>query len=465
VDRWTACELPRLPGRGLPVRLFDTATGDVVATTTGPAARMYVCGITPYDATHLGHAATYVAFDLLNRAWRDAGLEVRYVQNVTDVDDPLLVRAAATGVDWQVLAKEQTDLFAQDMAALCVLPPDAYVGAVEGIPLVVDAVERLLAAGVAYRIEGTGSEPDGDVYFSVLADPRFGSVANLDEATMRALFAERGGDPNRPGKKHPLDCLLWRVERPNEPAWDGASLGRGRPGWHIECTAIALHHLGTAFDVQGGGADLKFPHHEMGAAEGRVLTGSWPYARVYAHTGMVGLDGHKMSKSRGNLVFVSRLRAEGVEPAAIRLAILGHRYRENWQWTDRDLVQAQARLARWRAAAARPGATDAETVLAGVRERMADDLDAPGALRIIDAWADARLRHPNGRAHDGRAHDDQAHDDRAHDGRSHHGRPTWSAYPLGPQGLVPLVVDTLLGVRLQPGGSGPTPAARRPDVT
>jgi L-cysteine:1D-myo-inositol 2-amino-2-deoxy-alpha-D-glucopyranoside ligase len=315
VTRWTSPQLPRLPGRGLPVRVFDTATGGLLPTATGLVTRMYVCGITPYDATHLGHAATYVAFDLLNRAWRDAGHQVQYVQNVTDVDDPLLERAAATGVDWQVLAKEQTDLFAQDMAALSVLAPDAYVGAVEGIPLVVESVERLLAAGHAYRVAGTDGAPDGDVYFSVHDDPRFGSVANLDDRTMLELFAERGGDPDRPGKRHPLDCLLWRVERPNEPAWDGASRGRGRPGWHVECTSIALHHLGMSFDVQGGGADLKFPHHEMGASEGQVLTGSWPYARVYAHAGMVGLDGHKMSKSRGNLVFVSRLRAQGVEPA------------------------------------------------------------------------------------------------------------------------------------------------------
>jgi L-cysteine:1D-myo-inositol 2-amino-2-deoxy-alpha-D-glucopyranoside ligase len=432
VNRWTACELPRLPGRGLPVRLFDTATGGVVPTTTGPVARMYVCGITPYDATHLGHAATYVAFDLLNRAWRDAGQEVRYVQNVTDIDDPLLERAAATGVDWQVLAKEQTDLFTQDMAALCILPPDAYVGAVEGIPLVVDAVERLLASGHAYQVDGIDGEPDGDVYFSVYDDPRFGSVANLDEPTMRDVFAGRGGDPDRPGKRHPLDCLLWRVERPNEPAWDGASLGRGRPGWHIECTAIALHHFGMAFDVQGGGADLKFPHHEMGAAEGQVLTGSWPYAQVYAHAGMVGLDGHKMSKSRGNLVFVSRLRTDGVEPAAIRLSILAHHYREDREWTAEGLVEAQQRLARWRAAAARPEAPDAESVLGAMRERIADDLDAPGTLDIIDAWADGRLTPSGGSA-----------------GGASAGAETAGPAPTpGPHGLVPLAVDALLGVRL-----------------
>jgi L-cysteine:1D-myo-inositol 2-amino-2-deoxy-alpha-D-glucopyranoside ligase len=428
VTRWPAPALPRLPGRGLPVRIFDTATGAVVPTAGGPVARMYVCGITPYDATHLGHAATYVAFDLLNRAWRDAGHEVRYVQNVTDVDDPLLERAAATGVDWQVLAKEQTDLFAQDMAALRVVPPDSYVGAVEGIPLVVAAVERLVADGHAYRVEGRGGEPDGDVYFSVHDDPRFGSVAGLDEAAMRRQFAERGGDPDRPGKRDPLDCLLWRVERPNEPAWDGGDLGRGRPGWHIECTAIALEHLGMSFDVQGGGADLTFPHHEMGAAEGHLLTGAWPYARVYAHAGMVGLDGHKMSKSRGNLVFVSRLRAEGVEPAAIRLAILAHHYREDWEWTADGLTQAVQRLARWRAAAARPETPDAGDVLARVRDRIADDLDAPGALEIVDAWADASQAAPAADPDPG----------------SGAGSPRSDVA----SGLIPLAVDALLGIRL-----------------
>lgn len=430
MNRWPAPDVPQLPGRGLPVRLHDTASGGVVPTVSGPVARLYVCGITPYDATHLGHAATYVAFDLLNRAWRDAGLEVRYVQNVTDVDDPLLERAAATGVDWQVLAKEQTDLFTRDMSALAVIPPDVYLGAVESIPLVVRAVERLIADGHAYRVPGDdsdasgddrgGAEPDGDVYFRVHDDPRFGTVANLDDAGMLSVFGERGGDPQRPGKEHPLDCLLWRVERPGEPSWDGGTLGRGRPGWHIECTSIALEHLGMSFDVQGGGTDLAFPHHEMGAAEAHALTGTWPYARAYVHAGMVGLSGHKMSKSRGNLVFVSRLRADGVDPAAIRLAILAHHYRENWEWTEDGLEAACRRLLLWREAAARPEAEHAgsmapDAVVERIRERLADDLDAPGALAQVDAWSRAQLGHGNG---SGRA------------------------------GLVPLAVDALLGVRL-----------------
>lgn len=390
--------VPRLPGRGLPVRLHDTATGTKVPTAPDHVARMYVCGITPYDATHLGHAATYLAFDLLNRAWRDGGHEVRYVQNVTDVDDPLLERADATGRDWRELAAEQTDLFAHDMSTLAVLPPDAYVGAVEAIPLVVEAVEQLLATGNAYQLPGftlpDGTvEPDGDIYFRVHADSRFGSLAGLDEATMVKTFAAHGGDPGRPGKKHPLDCLLWRVTRPGEPAWDGGSLGRGRPGWHIECTTIALRHLGMTFDVQGGGSDLVFPHHEMGAAEGHVLTGSWPYARVYAHVGLVGFDGHKMSKSRGNLILVSQLSRDGAEPAAIRLAVLAQHYRDRWDWKPGLLDDATARLARWRAALTRNangGPTD-EHLLLALREHLADDLDTPGALAAVDAWAAAEL--------------------------------------------------------------------------
>ena len=356
-----------------------------MAATGGPTARLYVCGITPYDATHLGHASTYVAFDLLNRAWRDADVEVRYVQNVTDVDDPLLERAEATGVDWRALAEQQIALFAEDMAALAVLPPDVYEGAVEAVPRVAAAVSELLDAGYAYRVSGDGSQPDGDVYFSAHADPDFGKVGRYDEPTMLDLFAERGGDPQRSSKKHPLDPLLWQVERPGEPAWDGGALGRGRPGWHIECTAIALQHLGAAFDVQAGGSDLIFPHHEMSASHGHLL-GALPYARVYAHAGMVGLDGHKMSKSRGNLVLVSRLRAAGVEPAAIRLAILAHHYRSDWDWTDAELAAAQRRLARWRAATAAEAGPDAEPLLAIVRARLADDLDAPGALAAVEGW-------------------------------------------------------------------------------
>jgi len=354
---------------------------------------MYVCGITPYDATHIGHAATYVAFDLLHRVWLDEGREVTYVQNVTDVDDPLLERATATGEDWRALAERETSRFVDDMTALAVLPPAAYVGAVEAVPLIVDAVERLVEAGQGYVVETPDAvDPAfGDVYFDVTSDPRFGAVSGLDEPAMLAVFGERGGDPDRPGKRRPLDALLWRVEREGEPAWDGGRLGRGRPGWHIECSTIALEHLGMAFDVQGGGSDLAFPHHEMSASHAHALTGKWPFARVYAHAGMVRLDGEKMSKSRGNLEFVSRLRASGVDPPAIRAAILDHHYRSDWDWTPDALARATARLARWRDAVSREGGPDAERVLREVREALADDLDAPRAMRAVDAWAEEQL--------------------------------------------------------------------------
>ncbi|HEX6246330.1 MAG TPA: cysteine--1-D-myo-inosityl 2-amino-2-deoxy-alpha-D-glucopyranoside ligase [Nocardioidaceae bacterium] len=378
---WQSPEVPSLAkfGPGPAVSVFNTATRTVEQTTPEGCARMYVCGITPYDATHMGHAATYVAFDLLNRAWRDAGHEVRYVQNVTDVDDPLLERAAATGADWRVLAEEQTELFRADMEALHSLAPDAYVGAVESIPLAVDLAKRLRARGFTYEV-------DGDLYFSVHSDPRFGEISGLDEQRMVEILPDRGGDPDRPGKKHPLDTLLWQAERPGEPAWD-SDLGRGRPGWHIECSSIALEYLGETFDVQGGGSDLVFPHHEMSAAEAQAATGGTPFAQLYMHAGMVAYEGEKMSKSRGNLVFVSRLRQAGTDPMAIRLALLAHHYRSDWEWTQDDLDQAERRLGEWRDAAQRACVEDAERLVAEVRRHLADDLDAPAALEAIDSWA------------------------------------------------------------------------------
>ncbi|GAB2741290.1 cysteine--1-D-myo-inosityl 2-amino-2-deoxy-alpha-D-glucopyranoside ligase [Nocardioides pakistanensis] len=380
---WQSPEVPSLEqfGPGPAVSVHNTASGQVEPTRPDGTARMYVCGITPYDATHMGHAATYVAFDLLNRAWRDAGHEVRYVQNVTDVDDPLLERARDTGADWQALAEEQTELFRADMEALRSLAPDAYVGAVESIPLAVELVKRLRERGVVYDV-------DGDLYFSVHADPTFGQVSGLDEQQMLEIFPDRGGDPDRPGKKHPLDCLLWQTERPGEPAWD-SELGRGRPGWHIECSSIALEHLGEAFDVQGGGSDLVFPHHEMSAAEAQTATGGARFAQLYMHAGMVAYEGEKMSKSKGNLVFVSRLREAGTDPMAIRLALLAHHYRSDWEWTHQDIELAESRLALWREAVVRATVSGVEQLVADVRRHLADDLDAPAALEAVDSWARA----------------------------------------------------------------------------
>ncbi|MGW7455891.1 cysteine--1-D-myo-inosityl 2-amino-2-deoxy-alpha-D-glucopyranoside ligase [Streptomyces sp. NPDC054787] len=380
---WPASEVPALPGKGRDLKIHDTATQGTITLDPGPVARIYVCGITPYDATHIGHAATYNAFDLVQRVWLDTKRQVHYVQNVTDVDDPLLERALRDGHDWTELAERETALFREDMTALRMLPPQHYIGAVEAIPGIVPLVERLRDAGAAYELEG-------DVYFSVESDPHFGGVSNLDAQAMRLLSAERGGDPDRPGKKNPLDPMLWMAARPGEPSWDGGSLGRGRPGWHIECVAIALDHLGMGFDVQGGGSDLAFPHHEMGASHAQVLTGEFPMAKAYVHAGMVALHGEKMSKSKGNLVFVSALRRSGVDPAAIRLALLSHHYRADWEWTDEVLAEAVARLERWRAAVSRPDGLPADAVVEEVRAALSNDLDAPAALAAVDRWVEAQ---------------------------------------------------------------------------
>ena len=441
MDSWHAVSVPPLPGQGPEPYVRDTATGDVVPAAARPTATMYACGITPYDATHIGHAATFLAWDLLVRAWRDAGHDVIYVQNVTDVDDPLLERAARDLDDWRDLADREISRYRDDMGALRVLPPARLVGAVEALP-VIEGFSRLLAE------RGSLYELDGDLYFSRATDTGFGSVSRLDPATMAILSAERGGDPYRPGKKDPLDCLVWLAARPGEPSW-ASSFGPGRPGWHVECAAIATEYLGPVFDVQAGGSDLIFPHHEMSASHARVALGDTAaahgdasgvraFARRYVHAGMVRLDGEKMSKSLGNLVFVSSLLAYGTDPMTIRLAVLAHRYAHDWDWTAAGLAAAADRLALWRAAvgpllagpwepgspsagprepgspsAAPPPASvlaaslaaapaSAQAVLAAVRERLADDLDAPGALTAVDRWAReitaARFPPPDGRA-------------------------------------------------------------------
>jgi len=381
---WTDPEFPTLSVKGPEVALHDTASGTlvpVVPAAADGAARLYVCGITPYDATHMGHAATYVGFDLLIRAWRNAGHPVVYAQNVTDVDDPLLERAAKVNVDWVELAERETELFRADMEALRVIPPDHYTGAVESIPLVIALIERLQAAGAVYRV-------DDDLYFSVTADPAFGEESNLTREQMLEIFPQRGGDPDRAGKKDPLDCVLWLAEREGEPSWP-SPWGPGRPGWHIECAAIALEHLGGSFDVQGGGSDLVFPHHEMSA--GHLHVAGEPFARVYAHAGMVAYDGEKMSKSKGNLVFVSALRNSEIDPMAIRLVLLRHHYRADWEWTDQLLFDAVDTVAQWRKALSLGRGAPAAPVVEDVLEVLAADLDAPAAVELVQGWVDATL--------------------------------------------------------------------------
>ncbi len=366
--------MPRLAGHPPPLRVHDSREHGVVPLEVGDQARLYVCGITPYDATHLGHAATYLAFDLLYRQWLDRGVQVTYAQNITDVDDPLLERARATGEPWADLAGRETELFRQDMTALRILPPHHFIGVVEALPDVAKLIESL--DGAVYRVED-------DLYLDVHADAAFGSIAGLSAEQMRELSAQRGGDPDRPGKRDPLDCLVWRAPRAGEPSWETV-IGAGRPGWHVECAAIGLTYLGEQFDVQGGGSDLLFPHHELCASHVRLATGQ-PAARAYVHAGMVAYRGEKMSKSLGNLVLVSELRDDG-DAKALRLALLAHHYRSDWEWTELDLPAAAERLARWRLALERPTHPPAEPLIARLRAELSEDLNAPGALAAVDAW-------------------------------------------------------------------------------
>ena len=303
---------------------------------------MYVCGITPYDATHLGHAATYLAFDLVNRYWRDRGHDVAYVQNITDIDDPLLERAARDQDDWVVLGMRETALFREDMEALRVVPPRHYIGAVEAMGEIAELVGKLLAEGAAYRVD----DPQfPDVYFDSAVTGHFGYESRYDEETMIRLSRERGGDPDRPGKRHPTDALLWRTAREGEPSWESrATSARGARAGTSSARRSPLNRLGPQIDVNGGGSDLIFPHHECGAAHAEAHTGVHPFAKHYVHAGMIGLDGEKMSKSRGNLVFVSKLRSQGVDPIAIRLALLAGHYRSDRPWTADLLTDAQERL-------------------------------------------------------------------------------------------------------------------------
>jgi L-cysteine:1D-myo-inositol 2-amino-2-deoxy-alpha-D-glucopyranoside ligase len=383
MESWTAPEPATLRGRGLPLRLHDTATGEVRPLAPGPTATMYVCGITPYDAAHLGHAFAYLTYDLVRRVLVDAGHDVTYTQNVTDVDEPLFERAAETHDDWRALGSRETEQFRSDMAALNVLPPTHFVGATEAMPAIEDMIGLLRENGATYDV-------DGDTYFSVASSPHFGSIGNLPVEEMLRRSAEGGGDPGRPGKKDPLDPVLWLAERAGEPAWD-APWGRGRPGWHVECSAIARTTLGDTFDLHGGGTDLIFPHHEMSAAEAAAALGVWPFARHWTHNAMVGLNGEKMSKSKGNLVFVRHIRLDH-DPMAVRLALLAHHYATPWEWFHADIVAADERLERWRAAVGAAAGPDARAVVDDVRRHLADDLHAPAALATVDRWADATLR-------------------------------------------------------------------------
>ena len=387
---WAEVCIPPLGSRfEIPeVSLTNSQTGEKEVIAKKTIYRMYVCGITPYDATHLGHAATYVTFDLINRYLRAAGAEVRYVQNITDIDDPLLVRAERDSIDWRQLADSQIELFRNDMVELRVVPPAHYIGVVEAIPLVIDAIEMMGTSGAIYPVES-------DFYFKNHVDETFGSLSHLDTAQMRKIFDERGGDPNRAGKVDPMDCLVWMSKRPGEPGWD-SPMGSGRPGWHIECTAIALHYLApessekNLIDIQGGGSDLIFPHHEMCRAQAKVLTNK-ELATCYVHAGMIGFDGEKMSKSKGNLVFVSHLVAQGVDPMAIRYALMNAHYRSDRMWNNEDLKRSQSVMHRLRLALACAQVSETDQVIEEIVLALSDDLDTPRALVAIEKWIEETL--------------------------------------------------------------------------
>ena len=379
MQSWTSISIPdyKLASHGVQItsklRMWNTET-QAINEITEKEIKLYVCGITPYDATHMGHAATYLTFDLLQRLLLIQGRKVSYVQNITDVDDPLLERAIRDNIDWRDLATKEIDLFKDDMSALRVIPPHHYIGAVEAIPLVIKAIEKLMAKNSVYKIED-------DLYFDI--------SSHLPLEQMIEIFAQRGGDPTLAGKRNKLDCLLWRAHREGEPSW-ASPFGAGRPGWHIECTAIALEYLGSDVTIQGGGSDLIFPHHEMCAAQGEVMN-DVAFAKYFVHTGMIGYQGEKMSKSKGNLVFVSKLREAGIDSMAIRLALLANHYRSDREWDDDLLQNATNRLERWRKGFAKPEGPEITETISRVVDALNNDLDTTKALAHIDAWVETAI--------------------------------------------------------------------------
>ncbi len=355
------------------MRLYETAQRDIVPFVPGRIVTLYTCGITPYDSAHLGHAATFLTYDILQRRLRDLGHETRCVRNVTDVDDDILKKARSLGVHYLDLAAEETARFDDQMQALSLLPSFSEPHATSAIPDMLGFIGMVLESGHAYQAGGA-------VYFDVSSFPRFGRLSQLDRATMLRLAAERGGNIDDPYKKDPLDFVLWQPSLPDEPAWDSL-WGPGRPGWHIECSALALRELGLTIDLHGGGTDLVFPHHECEAAQSEAATGE-TFVRHWMHVGMVRLGGEKMAKSLGNLIFVADLLSTS-EPAALRLALADHHYRDELDWDERLLDRATDRLAVWRHAGAGSAALDE------VRAHLDDDLDTPGAIGAIDAAAGA----------------------------------------------------------------------------
>jgi L-cysteine:1D-myo-inositol 2-amino-2-deoxy-alpha-D-glucopyranoside ligase len=368
----------------VPLHLSDTLSGRRQPLPDGPI-KLYVCGVTPYDTTHLGHAFTFVHFDVLARTLRWLGHEVVYVQNVTDIDDSILGRARKLGTDWRTLGDAETARYRDDMRALNVAPPDVLVRATEAIPTMLELIGRLVADGAAYQA------PGDCVFFRVGSAPSYGELSRLDRAHMLEIAAQQDdADLDDPRKEDPLDFALWKgySGRPDEPSWP-SPWGRGRPGWHIECSALCYRYLGEQVTIHGGGADLVFPHHESEIVQSERATGVRPFARLWAHVAMVRMDGAKMSKSLGNMVFVRDLLRER-SADAIRVLLLSHHYRDVWEWAPAELEAAAARAERLARAAAGPdrGGDACERF----RAALLDDLDTPAALEALDEAGGAPLR-------------------------------------------------------------------------
>ena len=363
------------------IHLFDTAQLEVVPFEVGPVVRMYVCGITPYDSTHVGHAATMLTYDLLIRRLEELGHDVRMVRNVTDVDDSILPKARELGVPYLELAEAEMARFHSDMEALEMRPPAAEPRATESIDLIIELVGQLLESGNAYLTHGTA-------YFDVSTAPGFGSVSHYTPDQMLRLARARGGNPDDPHRREPLDFVLWQPSLADEPAWR-APFGVGRPGWHAECSAMAMRAHGPTLDLHGGGTDLIFPHHECEVAQSEAITGE-PYVKHWMHSAMVAYEGEKMSKSLGNLVFVSDL-LKVADPRAIRLTLMRHHYRAGFEYHDTDLEEGTALLHRLLTAAQRPTGVDPRPWADRVRAALDDDLDAPRAVEALDDLASAIL--------------------------------------------------------------------------
>ena len=365
------------------MRLYDTARREVVEFSPGDEVKMYVCGVTPYDATHLGHAFTFVSYDVLIRRLLDTGRSVKCVRNVTDVDDPLFAKARELGIHYLDLAAREEQRLEDDLRAMNFVPMHSTPRASSAISDIRGFIGMVLDRGFAY-------EAGGSVYFDVARFNEFGSVSHYDRTKMLMLARERGGNVDDPNKRDPLDFVLWQPSAADEPSWD-TIWGAGRPGWHIECSALALRELGTTIDLHGGGTDLIYPHHECERAQSEAATGQ-PFVRHWMHVAMVWMDGYKMSKSRGNLVFVDQLRKR-YDPRAIRLGLIVNHYRTEWEWDEGLIDRATERLGKWAAASVDSEQANSRAneggrqVLDMVRQHLDDDLDTPAAVAAIDAAA------------------------------------------------------------------------------